>query len=245
MNNEKTEVTGRGLNRDVIKYIAMLTMFLNHFAFALLEPGTVLYYIFSNVGYFTAITMCYFLVEGYTYTRSKKKYALRLLIFAVIAQVPFMMTTGFFMLNMLFTLFCCFVTLVVHEKVKNTALRIFLSVLLVLVTAVMDWAFFAVIFTIMFVKWKHNKKKMILAYGIAAFLFGLMNAIGYVFTYQVQTAVMLTAASCLGIIVSGIVILFFYNGKRMEKAGAFSKWFFYAFYPLHLLVLGLIKLFLV
>ena len=33
--------------------------------------------------------LCFFLVEGYRYTHSRKKYALRLLIFALISQVPY------------------------------------------------------------------------------------------------------------------------------------------------------------
>lgn len=65
------------MNRDEIKYIAMFTMLLNHIANIFLEPGTLLFEIFVDVGYFTAITMCYFLVEGYGYTRSKEKYGKR------------------------------------------------------------------------------------------------------------------------------------------------------------------------
>lgn len=49
------------MNRDEIKYIAMFTMLLNHIANIFLEPGTLLFEIFVDVGYFTAITMCYFL----------------------------------------------------------------------------------------------------------------------------------------------------------------------------------------
>ena len=52
------------MNRDEIKYIAMFTMLLNHIANIFLEPGTLLFEIFVDVGYFTAITMCYFLVGG-------------------------------------------------------------------------------------------------------------------------------------------------------------------------------------
>ena len=53
---EKTDAqTGRqGLNRDVIKYIAMVTMLLNHIAHVFLTRGTVLHEIFEDVGYFTA-----------------------------------------------------------------------------------------------------------------------------------------------------------------------------------------------
>ena len=57
------------LNRDVIKYFAMFTMLLNHIANVFLAPGTALYDIFLNLGYFTAVTMCYFLVEGYQVQR--------------------------------------------------------------------------------------------------------------------------------------------------------------------------------
>ena len=58
------------LTRDAIKYIAMFTMLLNHIADIFLQTGTWLCEIFIAVGYFTAISMIYFLVEGYDYTHS-------------------------------------------------------------------------------------------------------------------------------------------------------------------------------
>ena len=54
---------GKGLNRDVIKYIAMFTMLLNHIANIFLTPGTPLFTLLVDIGYFTAPVMCYFLVE--------------------------------------------------------------------------------------------------------------------------------------------------------------------------------------
>lgn len=47
--------------------------------------------------------------------------------------------------------------------------------------------------------------------------------------------------SMLGIALAGIAIIYFYNGKRMNKGKKFSKWFFYFFYPVHLFILGLIR----
>ena len=61
------------MNRDVIKYIAIITMTLNHISNIFLDPDTLLGEALLDIGYFTAVTMCYFLVEGYHYTHSKKK----------------------------------------------------------------------------------------------------------------------------------------------------------------------------
>lgn len=61
------------LNRDQIKYLAIVLMTFNHIAHILMTPGTVVYEVFEDMGYFTSITMCYFLVEGYFYTHSKRE----------------------------------------------------------------------------------------------------------------------------------------------------------------------------
>ena len=49
--------------------------------------------------------------------------------------------------------------------------------------------------------------------------------------------------SCCGILLAEIAIVHLYNGKRTEKGRTFFKWFFYLFYPVHLLILGLIRIF--
>lgn len=76
------------MNRDQIKFLAIITMTCNHIANIFLTPGTLLFEIMIDIGYFTAITMCYFLVEGYGYTHDKKKYGERLMLFGVISFIP-------------------------------------------------------------------------------------------------------------------------------------------------------------
>ena len=132
------------LNRDVIKYIAMVTMLLNHIATIFLESGA-LHDAFEFIGYFTAPVMCYFLVEGYHYTRSKKKYGQRLLVFACISQIPYHFAFQFGNLNMIFTLFICFLILVAQEKIANPTLCRIVKVLLMLVTIFSDWSVIAAV----------------------------------------------------------------------------------------------------
>ena len=76
------------MSRDSIKMVAMLTMLINHIANVFLPAGQPLTNLCLCIGYFTAVTMCFFLVEGYGCTRSKRRYAGRLLGFAVLAQLP-------------------------------------------------------------------------------------------------------------------------------------------------------------
>lgn len=138
MLQQQTQSPGwRVLNRDVIKYIAMTAMLLNHIANIFLVPGTLGYEVLVDIGYFTAITMCYFLVEGFRYTHSRKQYALRLFGFGVVSQVPFSMAFAqngileFQDFNMMFTLFLCFCILLCIETIRSRFLRGVLIVLLI------------------------------------------------------------------------------------------------------------------
>lgn len=236
------------LNRDAIKYIAMFTMLLNHISQIFMKSGQFLSEFFLNIGYFTAITMCFFLVEGFQYTHSKKKYAFRLLIFALISELPYCLAftkngvLEFYGLNMLFTLLICFLILVAVEKITNQAVKVIAVLGLILLSSISDWALLAPIFTLLFIWAKHSKSKAKAAFLISMLLFGLLNFVGGIGRFSVSTNLLYSIASMMGIALSGIVIIYLYNGKRMKKAQKFSKWFFYWFYPIHLLILGIIRI---
>ena len=224
------------LNRDQIKYIAMFTMLLNHIANIFLAPG-LLYEVMVDIGYFTAPVMCWFLVEGYGYTRSKKKYALRLAGFALLSQLPFSLAfsqgTGiqFQGLNMLFTLLICFGLLEVREHLAPGLRRKTALTGLVLLSCICDWALLAPCYTLLFAWARGSRRRTIQAFGWAAVLFAVMGLLS-------QTG----PWGALGVVLAGFVILFLYNGRRAEKGRRFAQWFFYLFYPVHLLVLGLVRL---
>lgn len=75
---------------------------------------------------------------------------------------------------------------------------------------------------------------------MVAMLTMLINHIANVFlpAGQVWEAV----GCAVPILVSAFVILYLYNGRRAARGRTFYKWFFYAFSPAHLLVLGLLRL---
>ena len=276
------------MNRDQIKYAAMFTMLLNHIANIFLEPGTLLFEMMVDVGYFTAITMCYFLVEGYGYTRSKEKYGKRLLLFALISEIPFCLafteegTISFVSMNMLFTLFLCFLILYAMEKIPSGTRQTLCIWGLIFASAYSDWALLAPIFTYWFASCglRDAQGKMLLAgsrnadqkshlagsqnadqkshladnqdpdrknflwkvFGKAMLFFGLLNLVENMGQTTPARAVIQSLGSTAGILLSALCIIYLYNGKRSEKHRTFSKWFFYIFYPAHLLVLGILRI---
>lgn len=236
------------LNRDVIKYIAVLTMLLNHIAHVFLEKGTLQYEVLVDIGYFTAITMIYFMVEGYEYTRSKKKYALRLLFFAVLSQIPFSLaftdegTIGFVSFNMLFTLLLCFG--IIHLlKNRDRYIHAELGVILMAVaTCFSDWGGIAPVITILFVNAEKDQEELKKAFFYSALLFGMINFADALGTIGCWMALLHGIACMVPMLLSGICILYLYNGEQMAWGRRFSKWFFYLFYPVHLLILGILRI---
>lgn len=215
------------MDRTTIKWIAIICMALNHTAHVLLTPGTVLYNIFIVTGYFTAITMCFLLAEGYKYTRNRRKYAARLLLCAVISQAPYSFALQIGNLNMMFSLFLALMVLkITDSKFLPYLIRAILAVPVLILSLFTDWALSAPVFTLCF--YRFGKKGYIPA-CIFYFLWRTINT-GDPFTALIFLIPM---------ILSGLVVNYIYNGQR----GRGMKWFFYLFYPAHLLILGLIACF--
>lgn len=205
--------------------------------------------ILLSIGGFTAITMCYFLVEGYKYTHSKKKYAERLLLFAILSEIPYCMAftnegiMNFVGLNMLFTLLLCFLICLVIEKVPNTVLKVLLVVFITACSVKCDWGIGAPVFTLLFIWSNDSAHKKKIAFLIPTILFGIYNFIGVYGKVSLATCIMRTLICMISMGMSGVCILYLYNGKKSQRCRTFSKWFFYIFYPAHLLIFALIRIF--
>lgn len=236
----------RIFNRDIIKLVAMFTMLLNHITYIELFPlSPVLHEVMEDIGYFTAPVMCFFLVEGFQYTGSRKQYGLRLMLFAVISQIPYGLVAQDGSLNMIYTLLCSYLILIVMEQFPKTTGSTVLCALLVMATMNSDWALIAPMLTILLYRSAGDRKKMAWGFGITYIAFSLCNMIDYAekMNCNITTAVVHGALSGLGILTAAFTVLVLYNGKRIEHGKEAAKWFFYIFYPTHLLILYLLKTF--
>lgn len=235
------------LNRDAIKYLAIIFMLMDHVIQIFMERGTFQYNLFDALSHFTFITMSFFLVEGYQYTKSKKEYAKRIFLFALISQLPYALAfsgqklIAFITPNIFFTLGICFLMIWALDSVNKAVLKVLIVLLSVIICSFCDWTFFAPLFTLAFYWARGNKKRLVIAYIFAILLFGATNISGYLCSGNYVTACMEFSLATCGIILSGICIVGLYNGKRMNIGKNFNKWFFYLFYPAHLLILGIIR----
>ena len=143
---------------------------------------------------------------------------------------------------MLGTLLLCFCIIYINEKYREKVLGIIITFILCLVSFVFDWGLFAPIFTVLFTWARNNRNRLKIAYAVAVLLYVGLEMWAYS-SGGISTEIVfniLRKAFFMGM--SGVCILFFYNGKRMERGRNFSKWFFYVFYPAHLIILCIIKI---
>ncbi|MBR5343175.1 MAG: conjugal transfer protein TraX [Oscillospiraceae bacterium] len=92
----------RGVPGSVLKWVAIITMFIDHAAVVLVYgwakynhawgPGiesVKFYYVLRGIGRLGFPLFCFLLVEGFFHTRSRWKYLLRLFLFALFSEIPF------------------------------------------------------------------------------------------------------------------------------------------------------------
>lgn len=232
--------TSRIWNRDLIKYIAIIAMLLDHIAWYLLPFASPAAQAFHVVGRITAPVMCFFIAEGYRYTHSVKTYALRLFLFAVASQIPWSLLhqSGTLSFNMLFSLF--FGLLAVHAAatISRPALRLLAVAACIGVTYWCDWHFYAVFWCVLFYVLRTKRKTAVACYAGTAALYILNGFLWKVVDGQTALQAFVNMAFTFGLFLP-VPLLLLYNGQKGHFKG--SKWVFYLFYPLHLLAIALIR----
>lgn len=234
-----SEKKWRCLSGSTLKLIALAVMAVDHFAASILYYNILLpaaplspdmpqwkiyrlYEAMRFVGRIAWPVFAFLMVEGFFYTSSRKRYASRLLLFALLSEIPFDLALGdgiwdFSHQNIFFTLLIGFCVLWVMEQMKTLPGFLFFQTAAVVAGC---WIAFVL-------QTDYDWRGVILI--VVLYLFR-------------SNRLLMTAAGCVCLLWEAPACLAFlpinlYNGKR----GFSMKYFFYLFYPAHLLFLGILR----
>lgn len=238
--NSLPEKTGYslGLSSSLLKIIAITAMLIDHTAVVMISPDPS---VLRNIGRIAFPLFAFMIAEGARHTRDIKKYALRLLLFAFISEIPFDMAFGsgfldFSKQNVYFTLLAGLVSVYLirlFKEKKLTYLGIFTTLIIASAAMLMstDYGFTGVIVITLFYVISDYPKSV--------------KCIGYILITLLTVVVILPRFPYIAIAPTQIfavisaVILIFYSGQKGFKI---NRYFFYAFYPGHIIILALIRL---
>jgi len=231
MELKKPELSG-----STLKIIALVTMLIDHIGAVIVQrtmsmPGfdhnfwNSLYWPLRNIGRLAFPIFCFLLVEGFVHTSNVKKYLIRMLIFAMISEIPFNLgiAGNLFDLkyqNVFWELALGIVALICLKKIEEGNYTYVIQVVLRL-TAIGVFALGA--------------EMLNLDYG----MYGIISIVAlYVFRQNKMSQLLVGAISFCWERVAPLAffIIAFYNGKRGRKI----KYAFYVFYPAHLLILYIV-----
>jgi hypothetical protein len=217
-------------------------MLADHIAWAFVPTFSPLGFVMHALGRITAPCMCFFLAEGYLHTHDIRRYLLRLGVFALLSWpcfTYFEMGPGTVALKpgMIWSLFFSLLAVLACDRLPNLPLKVLAAAGCMLATTVGDWPVYSVLFTLIFWKWHGNFRRQALYFSAAA----LFTAVSLAARSSAGVHMLLYFVMQLSVLLA-LLPLSRYSGKRGgEKHPAFHKWFFYVFYPAHLLVLGFLR----
>lgn len=243
------------MTTSMLKIIACVLMLIDHMGAALFPEVTIL----RLIGRVSFPIFAYLIAVGYSKTNSFSKYLYRLLIFAAISQIPFSLAFSegisihsvsdflrFFVgspephLNIFFTLAVGLIAIRVWDKGESSIKKI-IAVSVLGITAQIfstDYGIYGVAMILAFYVFKNNKIKTVLSQIVVFILFYASQILLMALNYPGVSIRLIWFNQALSLL--ALIFIFSYNHKK----GKDLKYFFYAFYPVHLLAIGLIKIFL-
>lgn len=212
-----------GCSGFALKMLAVVTMTADHVG-KVLFPGCMW---MTMVGRLAFPLFCSLLTEGFIHTGNIRRYLERLFVFALISEVPFdwaLHGQPFYWeaQNVFFTLFLGLAMLYLMQKYSfRPAIQagIFLAAVILAVFFRTDYSGLGICFIFIFYQFYYRK-------WLKLGLFAAVSLIVYLQAPQDYTSIL------------AVIPMFFYNGKR----GLSCKYFFYVFYPAHLTLLALLRI---
>ena len=220
-----------------LKLIAIITMTIDHIGIVF---GTSFYNLLRAVGRLSFPIFAFLLTEGYVHTKSFSKYFLRLLVLAVISEViyDYVFFDSFIYIdanNIFFTLALGLLTLFLLDKSKGLIKRYFKDKVDLFIILPITYILIIVIMGLM-------GEFLNFSYGMLGIL-----VISFFYLFKTNFPLVVISVSLSTLILGegiqyfslfSLILIYFYN----KKLGMKCKLFFYLYYPLHILVLGFIKM---
>ncbi len=214
-------------------------MLIDHAAAAMLPSESPAYLLCRTVGRIAFPLFCFMLVEGFYYTRSRIKYAGRLLITALVSEVPFdmVMTAKLFdwnYQNTVWTLLIGYLAIWLLETTKkayypvHNFVYISFSCLIIWGAAIgaallgTDYGMFGVLVILLIYFFRGYNRWFVIG-GFIICCVAMSSLVGNLELFGAL----------------GLCLLFFYKGKK----GPDDHKLFYLFYPLHLLIIGILVMY--
>ena len=202
-----------------LKVIAMLSMFIDHIAYYYGCDNPYLYELMRTVGRIAFPTFAFLLAEGFVHTRNRQKYLISLFAFALLSEIPWMLLNHDGSHNVIFTLLAGILGLHVIENSKSHWITAICVTLIGLATIFSDtdysWRGFGLVLIFYMFRGRPELQT----------LFGIPLMYEY---------------GILGVLVAFSVI-WLYNGERGFIQGKAWKYAFYAFYPVHLMMIYFLR----
>lgn len=236
------------LNSNTLRLVAVLLMVSDHIWATAMSFGNWMTYI----GRMAFPIFAFQIAEGFVHTKNFKKYALRLLAFAVISEIPFNLFYSSrwfnpYHQNVMFTLLLGLLAIKVIDNLKKdiSPKNIGKSLLWLALIAVggtlgfVDYGFLGVLTVVMFYLCRGYRFTPILQL-IGMILINIVFFEGQVFIFDVFGKTVEIPSQ--GFAVFSLIPIWLYNGKK-GKSSKVLQYGIYAFYPVHMLILYLIKYF--
>lgn len=233
----------KSFSANQLKFIAMTAMTIDHLVSVLYPnyPTDWWIILLHIVGRLAAPIFWFFIAEGYFHTHNLKKYAARLLVFAVISHfaynfafgIPFVpfQTSVFNQTSVIWSLFWGLIALMVRDNARLKQWQKTLIIVgITVITFCSDWSCIAVLAIISIGENRGNFQKQMTGMMLWVAMYAIVYAVFINPVYGIiQMFVALT-----------IPLLRRYNGERGTWRG--MKYLFYLYYPLHLVVCGIIRI---
>ncbi len=226
-----------------LKHFALFTMVIDHIGVVLFPDVFWL----RIIGRLSFIIFCFLLAEGAVHTHNRPKYAIRLLLLALLSIIPFSYAKyGVWLnledLNVFFVLSSSVMMLALFDLCKNKPFEYLYKLLILILFGVVgylvgfEYNFYGYALVACFYQFRGNKTAVFCA-ATAATLVALPLFKIVVESFTPIKAMIYSVVEGFGLI--SLIFILAYNGERGKQL---PKWFYYLFYPVHLGILVGIKM---